>query len=993
MSKQNNIIAFLGFCESAGIAEVHTDSLHRFAYATDASIYEVQPEAVIFPRNKYGLKLLVKKAAELKIPLIPRAAGTSLAGQCVGNGVILDLGRHLNRIIEINPSEMWAIVEPGVIRDELNLALKPYKLHFGPNTSTANRCMLGGMLGNNSCGSSSIKYGSTRDHVLEVETILTDGSEALWKEYSADETQAISNSQTRQGQILRQLISCLSIPEVQEEIRRGFPLPEIHRRNTGYAVDLLIEQHPFNPNGRPLNIAHLLAGSEGTLAITTAIKLSLSPLPPTNAAIICLHYNELKVCMEDTPLAMSCAPYQCELIDRIILTATKTNLGQVANRFFVEGDPAAILCVELREDSEEKLSRAVNSFRELMARDGHAYAAPVVVPPDDNKVWSLRQAGLGLLSNVPGEAKAVAFVEDGAVPLAALPAYTSEFAKLMKDYNQTAVYYGHAGAGELHLRPVLNLKTNEGRKQLKEIGRKTAELIKMFGGSLSGEHGDGRVRAGYIPLVLGEKNYQLLREIKTIFDPDNIFNPGKIVDPLPIDTDLRFYSDSQATPKTFLNFGENGLLAAVEKCNGSGDCRKMSWSGGTMCPSYQATRNELDSTRARANTLRIVLTEGQAFSSQELIDILDLCLSCKGCKRECPSNIDMAAFKAESLYQQQLRQGVKFRSRIFGNFHTLASIFQTFAPPYSEKLGSILLESKLAKQALGISTKRQLPAISHKSGTSMIRASERRERPTTNNKKTVCLYIDEFTQFSDSILALDSYQLLTRLNYSVKTVYSPSGRALISKGMLKHAHNTAVKTVTALADFIRTNTPIVGIEPSAVLSFRDEYLMFPWNGSPMNETASLANQLAKTSYTIEEFLSREITEGIITANQFTEEKRKIHLHLHCHQKALCDPQHSLTLLNLPRNYSVNLIPSGCCGMAGSFGYEREHYDLSMKIGEMVLLPAVRKADPDDLIVASGTSCRQQIIHGSNKAALHPVQVMLRALRELPSIVEAPAAKC
>lgn len=951
--------------------ELHTDNLHRKLYSTDASIYQKMPLAVAFPADENDLKTLINFAGKNKVPLIPRTAGTSLAGQCVGDGIVVDVSRHFTKILEINKAEKWVRVQPGVIRDILNIELAKHGLFFGPNTSTSNRCMIGGMVGNNSCGSTSIKYGTTRNHVLEVETLLSDGSAACWKNWTADELKTISEAENLQGKIVAEMLQKLKPEEVQNEIRAYFPQASIHRRNTGYAVDEIIEQKPFSAEGAPFNLAKLLAGSEGTLAFTTEIKLHVNELPPQDEAIVCIHFADLNQCMEATVVAMEFSPYQCELVDKIILDCTKQNPEQAENRFFVEGDPEAILCVELRSDSKNNLQQQIDALINKLQRENFGFAYPVVYAPNTQKVWNLRAAGLGLLSNIPGDAKPVAFVEDTAVALPDLPAYIQEFQALMTGFGQQSVYYAHAGAGELHLRPVLNLKTSEGRKQLREIAEASAHLVKKYNGSLSGEHGDGRVRAEFIPLMLGQKNYQLLREIKQLWDPENIFNPGKIVDAPPMDEDLR-YAENQQTPeiKTLLDFSENdGILRAAEKCNGSGDCRKLPEMGATMCPSYQATRNEKDTTRARANALRHILTEKgteKPFNSEELKEVLDLCLSCKGCQRECPSNVDMAAMKAEFLYQYQQENGTPLRSKVFGHFQHLAAAAQPVAT-----LANALANLGMSKKILGIATQRALPKFSAKTGLVLARkALQNVEKP----KGKVCLYIDEFVQYNDAHLAEKATQLLQNLGYNVLPIYASSARSFISKGMLEEARKTAHQTLAKLAPAIGEGLPIVGLEPSGVLGFRDE---FPKLVEPKFRAA--AEQLSGLAQTIEEFLAGEIEDGNIKKEQFTTEPKTLHLHLHCHQKALSHVKHSKRILQLPKNFTVKTIPSGCCGMAGSFGYEAEHYEVSMQVGEQVLFPRVRAAQTNEIIVASGTSCRHQIADGTGRKAMHVVEVLLGAL--------------
>jgi len=942
-----------------------TDVLHRRLYATDASIYQKMPLAVACPANEADISLLIQFARDNRLSLIPRTAGTSLAGQCVGEGIVVDVSKHFTKILEINQEEGWVRVQPGVIRDELNAALKPYGLYFGPNTSTSNRCMMGGMLGNNSCGSTSIRYGTTRHHVLEVETVLSDGSVAIWGEIKS--TDQITNS--LQKQIVEHTIALLSPADVRQEIEAQYPLAAIHRRNTGYAIDEIVNQKPFNPIGENLNLAKLLAGSEGTLAFTTAIKFHVNQLPPPLEAVVCVHFHDLHACMEATVLAMESEPYQCELMDKIVLDATKSNIEQTENRFFVEGDPAAILCVELRSFDATDLHAQLDALINRLVSAGYGYAFPVIFSPETTKIWNLRAAGLGLLSLVPGDAKPIAFVEDTAVALPELPAYIREFDALMQSYGQQAVYYAHAGAGELHLRPALNLKTPQGRKHLRDIALASAQLVKKYRGSLSGEHGDGRVRAEFIPLMIGEKNYELLREIKKLWDPMGIFNPGKIVDALPMDEDLRYASPSPEI-NTFLHFGSDGIVREAEKCNGSGDCRKPVSFGATMCPSYQATKNEKDSTRARANALRQILTENNPtpFQNAELKEVLDLCLSCKACIRECPSSVNMAAMKAEFTHQYNQLNGTPLRSKVFGHFHTLAAM----AAPVAG-LANMFSNFLWMKKWLGIATERKLPKFVTTTGLQLAKSALQDFEKNTGKSLVLC--IDEFTNYNDPHIAKAATLLLGKLGYQIKPVYVPSGRAFISKGMLLQARNVAEKALAQLQFALAEGLPIVGLEPSAILGFRDEFPNLV--SEPFREAAK---QLSGLAQTFEEFIFGEVEDKIINQKLFTQEEKTIHLHLHCHQKSLSHIKYSKAALSLPTNYKIRVIPSGCCGMAGSFGYEAEHYQISMQIGEMVLFPAVRQAAANEVVVASGTSCRHQIVDGTHKKALHPAEVLLHALK-------------
>ncbi|MEL7122446.1 MAG: FAD-linked oxidase C-terminal domain-containing protein [Bacteroidota bacterium] len=960
--------------------ELHYDKLLRILYATDASVYRSLPLAVALPKNKADIKLLIDFAHKNNTSLIPRSAGTSLAGQCVGDGIVVDVSKYMNQILEINEKEQWVRVQPGVIRDELNYHLKSYGLFFGPNTSTSNRCMLGGMVGNNSSGTTSIRYGTTRDHVLELKTLLSDGSEVTFNAKSKPELDEIfQDGLSLESKVYLHMLEELSDEEIQENIHTEFPKASIHRRNTGYAVDELLKLHPFNPEGEDFNLCKLLSGSEGTLAFTTEIKLHVDLLQPEHEVIVTAHFDSINASMEATLIAMKHQPYKCELMDKIILDCTKGNIEQEKNRFFVEGDPAAILCVEFRAESAEQAVRNAHQMINALREASIGYAYPLILPPKTKSVWALRSAGLGLLSNVPGDKKPVACIEDTAVALEDLPAYIKEFEQLMADFEQQSVFYAHAGAGELHLRPILNLKDTKDRQLFHDITAKTAELVKKYQGSLSGEHGDGRVRASFIPTMIGDENYALLQRIKSVWDPNNIFNPGKIVDAQPMLDDLRYEENQADKPfDTAFHFDqEGGILRAVEKCNGSGDCRKLPIAGGTMCPSYQATRNEKDTTRARANALREFLTQSQhdsnPFVHPELKEVMDLCLSCKGCTSECPSNVDMASIKSEYNYQYQKANGYAFNSKMFANnakYNQLGMYFR----PFTNTVFKNKFTSGILKNMLGVHPKREIPQLAK---TSLRRWYKKKYAQFAPEKPISSLYFfaDEFTNLLDAEIGIKAIKLLAHLNYDVKLIkHEESGRAHISKGFLEEAKVLAEKNINIFSNLIDENTPLIGLEPSAILSFRDEYprLVDP----SLNEAAQ---KLKKHSLLIDEFIRKEIDNGAITADQFHKEEKQILLHGHCHQKALSQVDHSAFLLNLPRNYSVEVIPSGCCGMAGSFGYEKDHYEVSMKIGSLVLFPRVKEAQQDTIIAAPGTSCRHQIWDGTQRKALHPVEVLWEAL--------------
>jgi FAD/FMN-containing dehydrogenase/Fe-S oxidoreductase len=950
--------------------ELHYDNMMKALYATDASVYRELPLAVALPKSVEDIKRLIEFAQKHKLSLIPRAAGTSLAGQCVGSGIVVDISKYFNQILEINTNENWVRVQPGVVRDELNLFLEPYGLFFGPNTSTANRCMIGGMVGNNSSGSTSIIYGSTRDHVLELKTMLSDGSEVVFNHQSFKEFEKKTDIDSLEGALYSNINKELSIREVQLEIENNFPKKTVTRRNTGYAVDALLNTRQFSEGKRDFNFCELLCGSEGTLAFTTEIKLNLVPLPKPNVVLVAAHFKSIQDSLHATIIAMRKNPTACELMDKTILDCTKGNIEQQKNRFFVEGDPEAILIIEFREDDLISAKSKAKELIMLLEEANLGYSYPLITGENSKNVWNLRKAGLGLLSNIPGDKKAVACIEDTAVAVENLPEYIEAFTALMKSYNQNAVYYAHAGAGELHLRPILDLKKSEDVKLFRDISEASAKLVKSYRGSLSGEHGDGRLRAEFIPLVLGTKNYELFKRIKHTWDPNNIFNPGKIVNAKPMDQDLRYEADVLG-PKidTIFNFDtDGGILKTIEKCNGSGDCRKLSFAGGTMCPSYRATLDEKDTTRGRANVLREFLTQNtkeNPFDHPEIKEAMDLCISCKGCKSECPSNVDMATLKAEFQYQFHKNKSRSLRDKLIANNAKLNKIASKFP-----SIHNFFIKQNWFKIGLGITKHRSLPKLQSQTLRTWFSFYTQTSKP-----RKVYLFCDEYTNYYDVEIGKKAIQLLDKLGYEVLMMnHEESGRAYISKGFLDEAKNIANANVNQFKNLVSENIPLIGIEPSAILGFRDEYLNLV--DESIREEALI---LSKSVFLIDEFLANEINAKNITSDSFNKESKQVLLHGHCHQKALSSTMHTKKILSLPLNYTVSEIPSGCCGMAGSFGYEKEHYELSQKIGNQVLFPTIEKANDKVIIVANGTSCRHQILDGVAEIAKHPIEVLYEVL--------------
>ncbi|MEN8223180.1 MAG: FAD-linked oxidase C-terminal domain-containing protein [Acidobacteriota bacterium] len=948
----------------------------RLMYATDASEYREIPLAVARPKDPEDIKNLVRFALKTGIGLIPRAAGTSLAGQVVGKGIVVDIGKFMDRIFEVNTEERWVRVEPGVVLDELNIELAKHGLFFGPETATSSRCMLGGMAGNNSCGSRSLIYGSTRDHIISMKVILADGSEAEFGPVSGESFDRRCRCATLEASLYKNIRDVLGNKDVRKQIRDQYPRPDIKRRNTGYAIDILADTKPFGGENK-FNFSKLLAGSEGTLAFTTELKLNLVPLPPAETALVCAHFTTLKESVEANLVILDHEPRAVELIDKFILDCTKDNIEQRKNRFFLSGDPGAILIVEFGAKSRGILKEKIDSLEEDLKNRGLGYHFPVVSGKDTERVWALRKAGLGVIHNIPGDFKPVSVIEDTTVHPEDMMNFINDLERILEKYKMQGIYHGHISTGELHLRPMINLKDKSGVELFRAIAGDVALIVKKYRGSLSGEHGDGRVRSGFIPKMIGEENYELLRKIKKAWDPKNIFNPGKIIDPAPMDSGLRYEKGkSHRDIETYFDFsGEMGFLRAVEKCNGSADCRKSSLMGGIMCPSFMATGDEKNTTRARANILREFITNSNKkniFDHKEIKEVLDLCLSCKGCKSECPSSVDMAKLKAEFMQQYYNSHRIPLRSRVIGYISTLNRIGSLFPPLYNFLISNAL-SSGIMKKAIGFAPARSIPLLSR----IRLKSWNRRNSGELDGERgKVYLFADEFTDYNDTEIGIKAITVLRKLGYKVVIPkHVESGRTFLSKGLVKKAAEIAKKNIELLKDIISEETLLVGIEPSAILTFRDEYPEL--SGERLKKSAE---DLGRNSLMFDEFITREYKKGKIDASLFTDEHLRIRLHGHCHQKSLASTGPTKEMLSLPRNYSVDEIPSGCCGMAGSFGFEKEHYDLSMKIGEMVLFPAVRETSDDVVISAPGTSCRQQIKEGTGRTAYHPIEIFYDSLK-------------
>lgn len=936
--------------------QIFTDNLHRIAYATDASAYRELPLGVAYPKNEQEIVELIAEARRLHTHLIPRAGGTSIAGQVVGNGIVVDISRHFNHILKVDKAQRWAWVEPGVVRDELNIFLKPIGLFFSPETSTSNRCCIGGMVGNNSCGTHSLIYGSTRHHVLALQGVLSDGSHF---------DTSLRNDNPLLNKIYAQLEQWRDNPATRQLIDSSFPDKSLRRRSCGYAIDEAIE-------GDNIDLCKLICGSEGTLCFITAIKISLDPLPPQQQMVLCAHCDSLPKSYQANLVALRHNPVAVELMDGQILELCRNNHTQDRNRFFIQGEPAALIIAEFYGDN---MDRDADALEQALLSQGLAYHCSRVYGGDISRVWALRKAGLGVLTGVKGDNKPIGVIEDTAVAPERLPQYLDEFQQMMTRLGLKCVYYGHISTGELHLRPILDVKKAHDRQLFRKVAEETALLVKKHHGSLSGEHGDGRLRGEFIPLLYGDEVYQMMRQVKQCWDPDGVFNMNKIVDAPPMDQFLRYDVNQQ------YRCNDADLMCSIEQCNGAGDCRKSNTIGGTLCPTFKVSRDELLSTRARANVLREVLTRGLPDGGNDreaLEEMLYSCLACKGCKGECPSNVDMTRIRAQVLQRLYDQHGTPFRSWMVARMaiverlgHFVRPIYNYFAQsPWS---------SSIIKRMVSFAPERSIPALSKRTMRQLVRKSTRCSKKSA---KRVYLFADEFTNLQEAELGETFAKLLTALGYEVVIPkHVESGRAAISKGCLHLAARFAKKNVRLLSDKISDDTPLVGIEPSCILSFRDEYPdLVP------ARMKSKAQKLATNCLLYDEFIMREVARGNITAEAFRSDAVEIWLHGHCHQKALVGIEKTAAMLRLLRGCQLHVIPSSCCGMAGSFGYEKEHYKTSLAIGEMLLFPTLRKAiantsETPTIVSAPGTSCRQQILDGTGIHAVHPIEIMYQFLQD------------
>jgi FAD/FMN-containing dehydrogenase/Fe-S oxidoreductase len=937
--------------------DVRFDIYSRLLYSTDASMYQVEPIGVVIPRHADDVQAALEVANRWNVPVLPRGGGTSLTGQTVNTAVVLDYSAHLNQVLEVNQEELWARVQPGLVQEELNQHLRPMGLLFGPDTSTANRATLGGMIGNNSGGSHSIAYGLTIEHVIELTTLLPDGSRAVFGEITPQSFAEKMKLPTLEGEIYRQVAQIRNI--YREEIVARYP--KYWRRVCGYNLDELVKD-------QPLNLARLIVGSEGTLLNVIEAKVRVVRRPKKTALVI-VHYKDMQEALESSQVILETGPYSLELTDKMILDLARANLELSKRMGFIQGDPAVILGVEYAGESEAEVRSKVEALEALRAKHRFGYAAHVAFDADEQKaIWKLRKAGLGLLMGIKGDAKPIAFVEDTAVDPKHLPVFVPRFREIMAKHGTDGAYYGHCSVGCLHIRPIINLKTRRSLEQVMAIANEITDLVMEFGGAISSEHGDGRARSPFLERVYGPTLLQAFRELKRAFDPKNLMNPGNIVDSPPLTENLRYGPEYKTwEPAALLDFSkQGGFAASVEMCNGVGVCRKTM--EGTMCPSYMATKDEEHSTRGRANALRAVLSgrvPPSDFTSRRLYEVMDLCLECKACKAECPANVDMAKLKYEFLHHYYQANGLPMRNRVFGRIAELSKFGSRFAP-ISNLIASSRLNRWLMDRFLGIDSRRPLPSFAGETFTDWFRARKQTAQAT---RGTVVLFNDTFITYNTPEIGRAAVELLEAAGYRVELVDKKCcGRPLISKGMLAEAREHAAWNVARLHPLVERGAAIVGLEPSCLLTLRDESVELLRDDD--------AKKVAQSSFLLEEFLLKERANGL--SLNFQASSRRALLHGHCHQKAMVGTAPTVAALQWA-NFEVIEVDSGCCGMAGSFGFEKEHYDISVTLGKRRLAPAVAAQPSDTEIVAPGVSCRQQIEHLSGRRAKHPAEVLREAL--------------
>lgn len=961
--------------------EVRFDPYSKALYSTDASLYQIEPIGVVVPKHKQDVIRTIQIAAERQIPILPRGGGTSLAGQCVGKAIVLDMSKYMNKLITFDVDERWARVEPGIILDELNHHLKPHGLMYAPDVATSSRANVGGTIGNNSAGSHSLIYGKTIDHVMALDLVLANAEEITASPLSFPEVATKKQGKSLEANIYREV--CRICDENADEIRKRYP--RILRRVAGYNLDEYVsdagskEVTPYRRDGcdkhRPFSLAKIVVGSEGTLATTVEATVNLVPVPKMTCLCV-VHFRSLIAAMEAMQPILACHPTAVELIDKTILGMAQGSIEFSRLTSFIQGEPEALLAVEFYGQTETELHEQMEHLEKTLKSDGFGYAFVRCFTPEEKaRVWETRKAGLGLLMGMKGDAKPIGFVEDAAVPIENLPEYVQRFDEIVTRHDTTASYYAHASVGLLHNRPVINLKSESDIHKMHSIAREVRDLLMDLDGAMSGEHGDGLVRSEWIESMFGSQVYQALREVKNAFDPDGIMNPGKIIDPPPMTENLRF-GPKYNTIKidTYFDFSaQDGFERSIEMCNGVGACRKTLT--GTMCPSFIATREEEHSTRGRANALRSIISGAiphKDFTSERLYDVLDLCLGCKACKAECPSNVDMAKIKYEVLAHYRNANGLPLRNRLFGEIGSLA-VFGSMFAPFSNWATNNPISKWMAEKVLGVDRRRDMPTFVHQTFEKWFR---KRKSQNTYNKKVV-LFHDTFMNYSEPNIGKAAVQVLEAAGFEVIIPEKRCcGRPLISEGMLDKAIDNANYNIEQLHAYVEEGIPIVCCEPSCTSALNDDYV-------DLINTKE-AKQVADSTYALEEFILQLHQDGELPLT-FKDMHRKILLHGHCHQRALDGIQPVLQMLELPKAHSVTVIDSSCCGMAGSFGYDKTHYDISMNIGELRLFPSIRKQSGNFTVAAAGFSCRHQLQHGTGILPKHPIEVLSDAIVSDPDV--------
>ncbi|MDP7232199.1 MAG: FAD-linked oxidase C-terminal domain-containing protein [Dehalococcoidia bacterium] len=953
---------FRELSENVG-GEVRFDNYSRQMYSTDGSIYKIDPLGVVIPRNSDDVISVHEISSKNKTIITPRGGGTSLSGQTVNSGIVVDFSKYMNKIIEVCPEEKWVRAQPGITIDNLNRHLSSYGLFFTPDPSTSSRANIGGAMGNNSCGAHSILYGKTVDQVLEMEIILSNGSKILCSENSLNELKTKLSLQSFEGMIYKSVvdISTRAAPEVKSRY------PKILRRIGGYNLDLIHQSEP-------VNLSKIIVGSEGTLASVSEAKLNLETIPKFKAVSI-FHFDNIYKSMEASVEILRENPAAVEHIGHMIIQQARQSLGFSKNLTFLQGNPTDILVVETNAETKTEILSKLNTLENRIKKLNLSYAVTrLLKTSDQQKVWNMRQAGLGLIMNIPGDAKPLPFVEDTAVSPEKLPEYVKRFDEIVKSNGTEAGYYGHASVGCLHIRPVVNVKTKEGIDRMYQIANEVSDLVLEFGGAYSGEHGDGIVRGAWAKKLFGEKLIGHFREIKDTFDPLGIMNPGKIFDTPPMTENLRYGQKYKTTTfeETFDWTQENGFAGALEKCNGVGACRKVK--AGAMCPSYQATLEEEHSTRGRANALRAAISGSlpfNEFSSERMYKVLDLCLECKSCKSECPSNVDMAKIKYEFLHNYYLSHKVPLRSKMIANIHKINSL----SAGIFSVVFNIIIRSQpvrlLLDYLVGLDKRRKTPRVVSQTFESWFKS---RTPNTTGSRGDIILFHDTFMNFNHPESGIGATKLLESLGFRVKILNRKCcGRPMISKGLLGDAKTNALTNVELLYKYVEKGVKIVGCESSCIMAIQDEY-------PDLLKGNQMAKEVSQNTFLIQQIISSTADDGLQQI-KWTKRKLDIMLHVHCHERALLGTEAAINTLNYPTGYEAKLIDAGCCGMAGSFGFEKEHYDMSMTIGEDRLFPAIRSAGQDVVVAVTGVSCKQQVEDGTNRKAKYFSEVLSEALED------------